>query len=75
VSPAKSNNNPDVIIQKPKADLYTILLVIALLAILVGILFLYLLQKQYNMDIKGGTPVSMIYTMLGKAPLLARWLI
>ena len=67
VSPAKSTNNPGGTFRKPKADFYTILLVIALLAILVAILFLYLHMQTYNFEIKGGPPVSMIAASLGLA--------
>jgi hypothetical protein len=66
VSPPKSSNNPGgENFRKPRADLYTILLVIALLAILVAILFLYLHMQSYNFDIKGGPPVAMITANLG----------
>jgi hypothetical protein len=58
VSPAKSSNDPNY--PKPRADMYTVLLVIALLAILVAILFLYLHMQSYNFEIKAGPPVSMI---------------
>jgi hypothetical protein len=58
VSPAKSSNNPDY--PKPRADMYTVLLVIALLAILVAILFLYLHMQSYNFELKPGPAVSMI---------------
>jgi hypothetical protein len=64
VSPAKSSNNPGGTFPKPRADLYTILLVIAMLAILVAILFLYLHMQSYNFETKGG-PVAMIAARLG----------
>jgi hypothetical protein len=60
VSPAKSSNNPGGQFRKPRADFYTILLVIALLAILIAILFLYLHMQAYNFETKGGPTVSMI---------------
>jgi hypothetical protein len=65
VSPPKSSNNPGGTFRKPRADLYTVLLVIALLAILVAILFLYLHMQSYNFDIKAGPPVSIIAANLG----------
>jgi hypothetical protein len=66
VSPPKSSNNPGGNYRKPRADLYTILLVIALLAILVAVLFLYLHMQSYNFEIiKAGQPVAMIGTTLG----------
>jgi hypothetical protein len=65
VSPPKSSNNPGGTFRKPRADLYTILLVIALLAILTAILFLYLHMQNYNFELKGGPPVAMIAASLG----------
>jgi hypothetical protein len=44
--------------QKPQADLYTILLVFALIAVLVAILYLYLYMKSYNFEAKGGPAVT-----------------
>jgi hypothetical protein len=48
--------------QKPRADLYTFLLVVAWLALLVGILFLCLEMNAYDFKFKGGPtpPVGMI---------------
>ena len=65
MSPPKSSNNPGGNFRKPRADLYTILLVIALLAILVAILFLYLHMQSYNFEFKAGPPVAMIAANLG----------
>jgi len=45
--------------RKPRADLYTVLLVLALLAVLVGILFLYLEMDTYDFKFKGGPSVTM----------------
>jgi hypothetical protein len=45
---------PEVhVYRKPRADVYTMLLVIALLALIVGILALYAYMAEYNMDFKG----------------------
>jgi hypothetical protein len=65
VSPPNSTNKPGGSFRKPRADFYTILLVIALLAILVAILFLYLHMQTYNFELKGGPPVMMIVARLG----------
>jgi hypothetical protein len=46
--------------RRPKADVYTVLLVMALVAILVAILFLCLEMKPYKAGYKGAPPVSMI---------------
>jgi hypothetical protein len=60
VSPRKSTDNPGGAYRKPRPDIYTMFLVIALLAILVSILFLYLHMQAYNFELKGGPPVAMI---------------
>ena len=64
VSPRKSTNTPETPRRtppephrKPQADLYTVLLAIALVAVLVGILFLYLEMDLYEFKFKGGPPV------------------
>jgi hypothetical protein len=66
VSPQKSNStleSPQPVVarshRKPQADLYTILLVLALLAVLVAILFLYLFMKTYDFKMGGAPPVAM----------------
>jgi hypothetical protein len=48
--------------QRPRADLYTFLLVVAWLALLVGILFLCLEMNGYDFKFRGGPtpPVGMI---------------
>ena len=46
--------------RKPQPDLYTDLLVISLIAILIGILFLYLEQETYEFKFKGAPPVAMV---------------
>lgn len=50
---------PTVSHRKPKADIYTILLVIALLAVLLGILFLYWFNKDYEFKYDGVPNVVM----------------
>lgn len=60
MSPPKSSNDAaGGTYRKPRADLYTILLVIALLAILTAILFLYLHMQSYNFELKGSPPPPM----------------
>ncbi len=46
--------------RKPQADLYTILLAISLVAILLGILFLYLFMQTYEFKFPDKTPVGMV---------------
>lgn len=50
---------PTVSHRKPKADMYTVLLVISLIAVLLGILFLYLNMDRYDFRFKGGPTVVM----------------
>jgi hypothetical protein len=64
VSPRKSNNEAGapapattVVHRKARPDLYTVFLVIALVAVLIGILFLYLEMQFYEFKIKGAPMV------------------
>jgi hypothetical protein len=65
VSPRKSNDPTGapppatVVHRKARPDLYTVFLVIALVAVLIGILFLYLEMQFYEFKIKGAPPVVM----------------
>ncbi len=54
--------------RKPKADLYTILLVIALLAVLIAIMFLWLELAAYDYKTKGG-PVAAVASTEYKSPV------
>ena len=45
--------------RKPKADMYTVLLVIALIAVIVAIIFLWAEMSFYDYKSKGGPPVAM----------------
>jgi hypothetical protein len=56
-SSAKKPGGPH---RKPRADLYTVLLAFALIAILLAILCLYFENKMYNWDYKGGPTVSVL---------------
>jgi hypothetical protein len=47
--------------RKPRADVYTVLLVVALLIILLGTAALWMTMKEYNYDIKGGPPNPVSY--------------
>jgi hypothetical protein len=46
--------------RKPQPDLYTVLLVMALIAVLIGILFLYLQMAVYDFKLRDGPPVGMV---------------
>lgn len=50
--PDSTDPGRGVVVQKPKANIYTVLLGIALTAILMAILFLCLEMSRYNWDIK-----------------------
>jgi hypothetical protein len=52
VSPLDSTNPQGVVVAKPRSDVYTTMLFLALIAILVACLCLYLEMRAYNMDIK-----------------------
>jgi hypothetical protein len=65
VSLLKSSKTPEAlasapVYRKPRADLYTVLLVIALLALLVGILFLYAENSFYEWKTKGAPAAAML---------------
>jgi hypothetical protein len=51
VSPLDSNN-PGVVVQRPKSDVYTTMLFLSFIAILIACLCLWLEMRAYNMDIK-----------------------
>ncbi|MGA2031689.1 MAG: hypothetical protein ABSG68_05495 [Thermoguttaceae bacterium] len=40
--------------RKPRPDVFTLMLVISLLAIILGIVFLYFEMKDYDFKLKGG---------------------
>jgi hypothetical protein len=46
--------------RRARPDLYTVLLVIALLAVLTGIVFLWLYNRDYDWKFQGGPPVGMV---------------
>jgi hypothetical protein len=67
VSPRKSSETLETLVptsagprRKPRADLYTVLLVIALVAVLIGILFLYLEMGLYEFKFQGGPSPGMV---------------
>ena len=43
-----SANPPSVLVQKPKASIFTVLLMVALVALLMGCLFLFLEIRDYG---------------------------
>jgi hypothetical protein len=68
VSPLKSSNPletpapvraPAGVRRKARPDLYTVLLVIALLAVILGIVFLWLYNIDFDWKLKGGPAVAM----------------
>jgi hypothetical protein len=60
-SPASSSGRkPGGPYRKPRADLYTVLLALALIAILLGIVCLYFENDTYDWDYTGGPTVSIL---------------
>lgn len=57
--------------RKPKPDLYTLMLAIALIAILVATLFLYFYNRNYDWNMKSNVPTSMITAGEETIPKLA----
>ena len=57
VSPVSSDNEAPLY-RKPQADVYTVLLVIALLGLILATSVLWLVMGQYDYSIKGGPAVS-----------------
>jgi hypothetical protein len=53
--------------RKAKPDLYTVLLAIALVAVLIGIVFLYLEMQSYEFKIQGGPTLVMTRDLGGRA--------
>jgi len=58
VSPAASSDKPTGPFRKPRADVYTVLLTIALIALILGIVCLYFEMDMYNWKFKAGPSVS-----------------
>ncbi|MHC4178138.1 MAG: hypothetical protein ACYSWU_11565 [Planctomycetota bacterium] len=60
-SPAESSaKKPGGPYRKPRADVYTVLLILALIAVLLCILVLYLENEMYDWDYDGAPIVSAI---------------
>ena len=63
MSRADSTDSPrGVYVQKPKADIYTVLLAIALVAILIACLLLFLEVRAYNYDFRTGRSIRQRWT-------------
>ena len=56
LAPQSSDPAEAPVYRKARPDLYTLLLVIALMAILVAIFVLWAYNKEFNYDFKGGPP-------------------
>ncbi len=54
--------------RKTKPDIYTVLLVIALLAVILGIIFLWLYNADYEWKLKGGAGVGMVSAARSASP-------
>jgi hypothetical protein len=60
VSPPKSSEPYTGPYRKPRADVYTFLLIVALLALIIACLCLWGEMQLYEMKIKGGPPVGFL---------------
>ncbi len=59
-SPADSTKKPGGPHRKPRADVYTVFLILALSAILLAIVFLYFENERYDWDYEGGPTASAV---------------
>ena len=55
-----TDDSGDIVYSKPRANVYTLLLVLSLLALIIGCIFLYMYMGTYEMKIKGGPGASLI---------------
>ena len=51
-SQSPDSSQRGVIVEKPKANIYTVLLLLSLIAISVGCICLWLEMKEYNLEIR-----------------------
>jgi hypothetical protein len=58
--PRKNSENAATAYRKPGFDIYSVLLVVALVAILLAIYGLYLEMDDFKFEIKGGPPVTWV---------------
>jgi hypothetical protein len=68
----RSSNKPGGFTRQPTADLYTVMLIFALLALLIGSLFLHLEMKAYDYKMKENVSVVMAVEG-GKSSVACRW--
>jgi hypothetical protein len=71
MSSPNSTENQGGLFRKPRADIFTVLLVVALLAIIVGIVALYAYMRDYDMKFKGGPSAANSAPAVG-APAMAQ---
>jgi hypothetical protein len=70
---SRNSNNPGGFTRKPEADLYTVMLIFALLALLIGILYLHLEMKAYDYKMKENITVGMVVGEGGRTLVAGRW--
>jgi hypothetical protein len=51
-SPSSDPSQKGVVVEKPKANIYTVLLVLSFIAIVIACLCLYLEMQAYNFEVK-----------------------
>ncbi len=69
--PQNSSDLDERVYRKPRPDLYTALLVVALVALLVGTLMLYLHMQRYNFQIDRIPSAAFLDALRGGSPGLA----
>jgi hypothetical protein len=67
--PRKSNDTGEVLYRKPRANVYTAMLLIALLALVLGIVALYMEMAQYKFEFRRAPSVS---ALVGRASCLVQ---
>lgn len=60
MSSADYNDKPSGYYRKPRFDIYSLLLLVAWIALLLGIVLLYLEMELYDFEFRGGPTVSII---------------
>jgi len=70
--PDLTDPNRGLVVHKPKADIYTCLLGVALVALIIACTYLAIELNRYNWDLKasGARATSIDYGMAAAAPLV-----
>jgi len=63
--PRVSNDSDEEVYRKPRPNVYTVMLLVSLLAILFGTLLLYLHMQRYDFRLNGAPAVSFWHALGG----------